>query len=376
MKKKRFSPVLLSIILLLLTVGCGKQTDEKLPLLRVGHALNDHHAPLFIAALNPDYFKKNGGTYLREVEFRKKYDLIHNDRIVAEVRFNSGTGGRKLVSRLITGEADMVLGGVPSALHYIDQGEGLRILSPVMTNGASLILRNDLTADTWDEFIAYARTTKTPLVIGYKAAVSTQNLIFETALKDAGIAYSKEVGNQTAPITLVNMFGAQNLVPSMKNELIDGFICNQPFPAMAETDGIGKTIVQLSELPPKGQWRGIPCCGLIATDSFTRAQQETSRLFATLLMRANLFINTNQPTAISQVSGWLNHPAAIEERSLPTINFLIDYDEAWTRGTNFWVKSMVELGKLNNRVSAAYQEGTLEKLIYDMDLYKQARDQI
>jgi hypothetical protein len=42
----------------------------------------------------------------------------------------------------------------------------------------------------------------------------------------------------------------------------------------------------------------------------------------------------------------------------------------------FWVKNMMEDGKLQGRVKQAYEAGELEKLIYERELYNKARSKM
>lgn len=355
-------------------VNCQK-TEQKIPVLRLGHAPNDHHSPLFIAAMNPEYFKKHGGIYLKEISFREEYDLISNDQHIARVLINSSTGGQELIRKLSEGHFDMALGGVPAILNFIDQGKPMRILAPVMTEGAGFVLHKDLPANNWSEFISYVKTRKQPLKIGYKIALAVQKLIFESALREEGITYSSELGD-SAQITLVNLYGPKNLIPALENNLIDGFVVNQPTVALAEEKGIGKNIALLSDLPPENKWRGNPCCALAGNKSYIETQNSVTGDMITLILRANQFIGKYPQKSSQQIARWLNTPPKAEELSIPTIKFTTNFDESWNRGVDFWVETMIEAGKFQGKVKDAYQTGTLEQLIYNKELYTNAKERL
>ena len=370
--KKTTCVAVLIIIAVFLFGGC-KGKEEPLPSLRIGHAPHDHHSPLYIAASNPDHFKKNGGIYLKEIVPRIQYDLVENDRPIAHVTVDSSTGGSKLIRKLAEDHFDMTFGGFPAMLSYIDKGSSMHIIAPVMAEGAGLVIDKDLPIKNWEEFLAYVRKSKKPVRIGYKIATSVQNLIFERALNETGISYSKELGDPNARIVLVNMYGAKNLIPGLKNGLIDGFVIMQPFLALAEESGEGKVITMLNELPPGEKWEGHPCCALAGNDAYVKSQPKVVEAMVTLLFRANQFINENPEKSAQDIAKWLGVPINIEKKSIPTIQFTTEFSEEWNQGMDFWVENMVEQGKLQGKVKEAHKAGELENLLYDRELYDKAR---
>ncbi len=368
------SPFLMLFVLAagLLLSGCGKP-EADLPVVRVGHAPHDHHSPLYVAAMNPDYFKENGGIYLREIAYRKDYELVVEERPVARLLIESSTGGRELIRKLSEEQFDISFGGVPAMLELIDRGRPIRILAPIMAEGAGLIVDKDLPIATWSEFLDYVRRSERPLRIGYKIATSVQNLIFEQALIDSGIRFASDPDDVSAEIMLVNLHGAKNLIPAMENGLIDGFVVMQPFLALAQTRKSGKLIALLKDMPPEEQWRGHPCCALAANDTFVQSHARIAEILTELLLRANRFIIDYPEQSARQIADWLGLPAEVEERSLPTIKFTSDMDQAWDSGVAFWVESMIERGLLRGKIKDAYSKGELSELIYDKKTYETAR---
>jgi len=69
-------------------------------------------------------------------------------------------------------------------------------------------------------------------------------------------------------------------------------------------------------------------------------------------------------------------PPSVEQKSIPTIEFTNDFSESWDRGVDFWVKSMIDTGKLNKSVRQAYDRDQLEKEIYNLELYTRARSHL
>ena len=353
----------------LVLAGC-QPADKPLPLLRIGHAPHDHHAPLYIAAMNPGYFKEHGNLYLKEVVFRKEYQLMNGEQPLARVVIEASTGGGNLIRRLAEEQLDMSLGGVPAMLQFIDQGSPIHILAPMMAEGSGLVVNKTLPAGNWPEFVAHARQRQTPLKIGYKIGISVQNLIFEEALKREGISFSHNEEEPAAKIQLINLSGAQNLLPALENGLIDGFIVNQPQIAQAEEQRVGKTVAMLNELP---QWEGHPCCALAGLDGFVRSQPQATEAMVTLLLRAIAYINQHPAESAAQTARWLEVSPAVEARSIPTIKYLQEFDASWHRGIEVWVQAMISSGALTDKVKKAHETGTLSEQLYDLEVYGKAR---
>lgn len=370
-------PAILLLVTLLFTAACSSQSSKEIPLLRIGHAPHDHHAPLYIAAMNPDYFKHHGGIYLRQINFRSDYELVEGDRPLARVVINQSTGGEKLIRNLDENLNDLSFGGVPAMLSYIDRGSDFKILLPVMSEGGGLVVRKDLPVSNWQEFAALVRQEEKPFKIGYKTAVSVQNLIFETALQAEQIPFAQSNGDNTGvDIVLINLFGAKNLIPALENGIIDGFVVNQPFVAMAMHKGSGKLIAQLGDLPPAGKWKNNPCCALAGNNQYVSSQPQAVQALLTLLLRANSFIGQYPEQSAGQIAEWLGIEPEIERLSLPTISFNLEYTEDWNRGVDFWVESMVTAANLNSKVKVAYEQGMLRPTVYNMELYARARQKM
>lgn len=373
----RSGPAALLLCLLLPLHGFASPPPVQVPLIRIGHAPNDHHSPLYIAAMNPDYFKAHGGLYLKQISPRKEYQLMDGDRLLADITISSSAGGEKLVRTLDEGLNDLSFGGVPALLNFVDKGSELKILLPTMADGSGLVVRPDLPAGNWQEFVVLARTGPEPIRIGFKTALSVQVLILEAALQAEQIVYSKDgTAKEGARVILMNLAEEKNLLPALENGIIDGLVINQPFVAMAEHKGSGRTLARLSELPPKGNWQLTPCCALAGNTKYVAAHPLEVEALLTLLLRANRFLSEYPEESSRQVAEWLGVAPEVERLSLPTITFTTDYSGHWHRGVDFWIDSMVAAGKLKNRVKNGRETNSLPATVYDMEIYSRARDNI
>lgn len=356
---RSFGAVVLAILGLL--SGCNDPQPPP-PVLRVGHAPHDHHAPLFVAATYPDRVHTETGVHLRELEFAKRYDLVEGARTMARLSIDASTGGRELIRRLGEDQLDLSFGGVPAILVQIDQGAPIRMLAPVMTDGAGLVMSNALPVRSWAEFLDFARQPrKEPLRIGFKAELSVQNLVFEQRLADAGISFAYSLDTSDVQIQLLNLSGARHLVPALRHGLVQGFVSMQPYLALAEADGSGRLITLLSGMTDAVSGRGYPCCAIAARTAALAAHSEIIAPFVDLMRVATDFIRTEPELSADAVSAWLGTTPAIERRSLSTTRFSMERDADWDQGVLRWCERMQAPGLL----SGALGRGVTETALFD-----------
>jgi NitT/TauT family transport system substrate-binding protein len=339
-------------VMICASAACSSPDLSSAPVIRVGHAPHDHHSPLYVAAFAPDHFRKNGGLYLREVVARSEYDLMDGGSIAARVLVDSSTGGKEIIRRLAENHLDVTFGGVPAMLSAIDRGRDIRIIAPVMAEGAGLVVPAGSPLGSFDDFVDHVRERPSPFRVGYKAGGSVQNLIFERALAEKGITFSKDLEDEKSQVILVNVHGPKNLIPSMEGSVIDGFVVMQPYLALAESRGAGKTI------------------------AYVDAESAAVESFLVLMMRANRYIVRYPDRSARAVAAWLDLPLEVEEASLPTIRFIVDLDSDWNRGVDFWIETMIETGFVKGHVKEAFSAGKHRQLLYDEELFRRARNRI
>lgn len=363
-------------ILMILFISIACETRKEIPLVRIGHAPHDHHAPLYIAAVKQKYFNSKSGVYLKEVDYKKSYQLFKNDKLIANVQIDSGTGGINLIRKLDEKIIDLSFGGVPAMIDMIDTGSKIKIVAPVMSEGAALVVGNDIPVSDWDSFIEYVRNTADPVRIGYKVDKSVQNIIFETALKSEHLSYSRSLSAINVDVVVVNLHGPKNIIPALNAKIIDGFVVMQPYPALAEYRGVGKIIAHLRTLPPSHKWEDHPCCALAAGDDFINNESEVLEALIELFRYASTFIIENPAESAEIVSAWLGTPKDVELTSIPSIKYLNEFSGDWDDGVDFWIKSLVEKGDLSGRVKDSYLNSNVEKVLYDKSIYNKINQRL
>lgn len=372
MASVRMFPLSLCAAVLAVGSACSGRPAE-LPQARVVYASNDHHAALFVAASLPEYFRNNGDLWLKEVVPRREYLLIDRGHETARVHLTMAPGGDELVRMLSQDQADIALGGFPSMVQAVDLGEPLRVAAPLMIGGTGLVVGKGVEATDWEGFVTAARRAGEPLRIGYRAQGSVQALALERALRIAGIPVARENSDGRAKVVLVDLHGAENLIPALKAGVIEGFTVMQPFLARAEEEGAGRVIAFIEDFDD-GQGKGFyPCCAVGMRTSFAQGERRLAASLLTLLLRANRLLAERPAEVVPLVARWLGEKESVEARSLPTIRFVTDFDGQWERGALSWAKAMTAQGKLQGIAAEAARGERLGEVIYDRPLFDAAR---
>lgn len=355
------------IILLVFSTSCKK--NDSIPLMRVGYAKHDHHSALFVAVSNPEYFKKNGGIYLKEIEPKKKYLLMNIDKAAAEVLIEESPGGKELIQNLAEDKYDIALGGVPSIIHFIDRGYDIKMINPLMTDGAGFVMNKKFNIKTWNDFLSYIKKAGRPVKIGYKMDLSVQNLLTEEIFRENAITFSKDYADNSKMVKLINLHGEKNMIPSLMNSSVDGFVAMEPYLSQSEYLGIGNIVAYMNEIPSSKKMNGVPCCALAGNCKYTTKNMEASSVFVSLIMKSTRYIQENPDKSAEYVSLWLGMPLEVEKRSIPGIKFLIDLSTEWNRGISYWLASMINNEEIKGEIKKAAEEGRLNETLYNKRLY-------
>jgi NitT/TauT family transport system substrate-binding protein len=370
--------IILSVALIA-ACGCTGEKEQngsadKVPQIKLGHVGQDHHAALYFMAENPEMFKKDIGIYLKEMKFRVMYELIENGRTLARIETIKVKGGSGMPAAMERGEIQIGFGGVAAEAFQIDRGAEARIIAPLQTEGDMLVMKPDCSATDWNSWVEWVKKRERPVLIGYKAPVAVAKLIFERALKAEGIKYGKKIG-EGVKIVLVHTQGEKQTIPSLARGAVDGFVMNQPVPAVAVHKKLGKIICHLADLPPKGMWKEHPCCALYARKDLLKKHPEAIKAFLKLLLYATWKMGQVPELAVKSTSAWTKYSVEIESTSVPSITYLAVPTKEWLNGVKTWAKVMNEIGKFSKSLRGK-KPGEIAREIVDFRLLKQAWDEL
>jgi len=163
----------------------------------IGYLLSDHDAPLFVLVKNWEYFKEKYNTYLKPksdkdgaVNFA---ELYVNGEKVCDVDLVVANAGPELMTALQSNNIQYAIAGTPPYLSSIDIQTGLKILSPIMTEGSALVVNASAPVKNWDDFVKWAIQRSAEgnnLKIAIPQPNSIQDIQLQSAIKSAKIKYS------------------------------------------------------------------------------------------------------------------------------------------------------------------------------------------
>lgn len=360
----------LSFIVIML-ITCA---EREIPVLKVGYVGHDHQSALYVAALEYERTEKDAAVWLKEVEPKKHYELVKNNKKIADIELYLSGGGSKMPTLMSQGHFEVGFGGVAAVAFFIDKGSPMKIIAPLHTKGDMLVLAPENPVTSWQEFVAWMKKNKEPVRIGFKNPVAVAKLIFERALEEEGLTYSSDKSDRNIDVLMIHMKGEENLVPGLQNKIIDGYVSNNPWCAIAETKGIGKCVADLNELPP-GIWKDHPCCCIAATDSAIAQKKGIIKEFLKLIILATQYANEDPQMHIRDASKWIGTSIEVEEKSIPTSGFTTNPDDEWKRATQVWIDEMNRLGKLTDKLKNKKGKD-VEEILYDFSVLNQAAKEL
>lgn len=369
MKKTIYLSAFLLICMVSL-LSC-KQKGEAV---RVGHVGHDHHIALFVALDNAAQYAKESGINIRVIEDQKLYGLFDGGKKVADIEIVRVGGGSKMPTALAQEIIDIGFGGVAPVLACADSGAPVKLISPLHYKGDMFVVRPDFEARTWEEFVAIAKTAPRPLRIGYKNPVAVAKLVFEEALKHEGIIFGGDLSQENLQVHMVNVKGGGKLNVGLSGGLVDGYVGNNPFPAIAVENQIGRIICDLEDLPP-GTFRNHPCCCIAAN---TKALEERSEAIVDLLilfLQANETINKDLDKAVASAVRWIGTSESVERMSIPTSGYSMEPSAEWHETMGKWIEAMNGLSVFRGKLKGREPE-EVPQIAYDLSLLEEARKRL
>jgi len=342
--------------------------------LRVGHVGHDHHIALFVAADNAAQYAEATGINLKMVKDQELYELYDNATKVADVEIVKVGGGSKMPTALAQGVINVGFGGVAPVLASVDSGAPVKLIAPLHYKGDMFVVRPDLAAQTWEEFVALAKAAEKPLRIGYKSPVACAKVIFEEALRHEGIPFGGDPSRDDIQVHMVNVKGGGKLNVALSGGLIDGYAGNNPFPAIAVEKKMGRIVCDLEDLPP-GTFRNHPCCCIAANEKALTAKADAIADLLVLFLQANETINSDMDKAVASAVRWIGTSEAVERMSIPTSGYSMEASPLWHETMSQWVEAMNGLQVFRGKLKDLDVQN-VPQIAYDFSLLDKARNRL
>lgn len=342
--------------------------------IRVGHVGHDHHTALFVAADNAADYAKVSGIGLKSVRDQKFYELHDEGKKVADVEIVKVGGGSKMPTALAQNIIEVGFGGVAAVFASVDSGAPVKLIAPLHYKGDMFVVQPDFQAKTWSEFVAAAKATDRPLRIGYKDPVAVAKLVFEEALKHEGITFGGDPSAENLQVHMVNVKGGGKLNVALSGGLVDGYVGNNPFPAIAVEKGMGRIVCDLEDLPP-GTFRNHPCCCIAANVGAIATKGDAIVDLLVLFLQANETINKDLDKAVAAAIRWIGTSETVEKASIPTSGYSMEPSQQWRGTMAKWIQAMNGLDVFRGKLKGVDPEQA-QALAYDLSLLDKARKKL
>jgi NitT/TauT family transport system substrate-binding protein len=307
------------------------------------------------------------GIYLEPLG-EKYYALIEDGSKILEIEFVQSQGAINLPNNMVADLFDIGFGGVVPFAASADQGSGVRIISPLHSRGDMLVVAADnQDVNDWESFSQWVRDREEPVVIGYKSPSAVALLLMESALTAEGLTWSMQ-GNPEpgSDVLLFNAQGQPNLNPALQNGTIQGYVSNNPACALAEHNGIGKCVAELSDLPP-GDFMDHPCCAIASTEDLIAQRPDDVAAALRLFAAATEYINDYPDDAAETAAEWIGNPVEVEIVSMATSGYDMHLTDGWLANMEAILDNMRGLGAFTGPLSQGDGE-TDASVLYDFSL--------
>jgi NitT/TauT family transport system substrate-binding protein len=317
------------------------------PTLKVGYIFTTHHTPFIVAAQKGEAFK-DMGVYLRPVVAKDRYELVAGGKPIAVFQLIVTKSGSETAALFARNQLDLGMASVTAIMAGIDKKTPMKILSPLQTEGMGLVVPKDSPLKDWNSFLEHLKSTKKPVKIGYHSPTSAPRIVLEGALKQAGIKVTEDPNEQSAQVLLADLKETTNMIPALASKQVDAIVGPSPFPEVAVNRGVGRIIVDLRDLPPKGYWHDFPCCITVASDQTIVTHPEVVQKFVELMAKTNAWCNKNKLEAGTLTAQWIGLPADTAKSSM--LVFLPKFTQSWMKNADKLMSILNGMGNFKGQL--------------------------
>lgn len=347
--------------------GVGAK-EEKLPELKVAYIFTDHHTSFMLAAEKGEAVKA-GTLYLKEVVNRQKYVLMNGNKPLANIEVIVAKSGSETTTMMAQGHIDISLASSSAIISAIDKGAKMKILCPVHTEGIGFVVDKNSKINSWDDFLQFVKKSEQPVKVGYHSPTSAPIILLEAALQAAKISYTSNPADRKADILLVDLKGTNNLIPALNSKQVDAWVAPSPYPALAETTGVGKMVLDMKNLPPKGKWYDFPCCVVAANDKTIQTYPEVVQAFVSVVAAAASYADNHKDEAAKVTATWTGVAEEAAKRS--SIKYTADPTKEWIDNLGLVYDAMMKADQLNVQL-ANKNYYDIQNLLFDFSFIRKA----
>jgi NitT/TauT family transport system substrate-binding protein len=334
--------------------------------------LSDHHAPLMVLARNWELFQQKYNICLKPVTEDKLYDFMYEGSKLARVRIIPTAKGPDLEKLVAQGSVDVGISGTQAIIMSVDRGVETKLVSPLQTAGNVFVLKKELGINTFDEWATQVKGGGKQFKIGTPGPDTVAVIIFRSALESVGITSTDDATDKKADVLFMNMKGHGNLVAALSNNITDGIIGAQPFPAVTVKNGTGTFILNLQDAPPGGKWQDHACCSVEATESFMTRDRDLAVKTMELIALGVEATNADKAMTAKTCSSWLGVEEDVEQSALTSHNYTITPSERWMQSVYTYAETMDAMKLFTGKLQGKHNKD-LDPLVFDFQYMEEAR---
>ncbi len=185
--------------------------------------------------------------------------------------------GPEEMSAFAAGELDMgYVGEAPATTAVANGAARVQVLAQVNTEGSAIMVGKD------------AKIAKVSELANKSVAVPGHSTV-----QDFLVRKSLEQNKVPADKVKIIVVKPPEMIGALRTNQIDAFIAWEPYPAKAQTMGVGKVLVTSAHI-----WPGHPCCVLVVDDKFLKARPADAMKMVAAHVKATNFINQHPKEAL------------------------------------------------------------------------------
>jgi len=359
LKNLKFTILFLTLTALFLVPAARA---AEIPTLKVGYIFTTHHTPFMVAATKGEAFKSMG-VYLRPLIAKDRYELVADGKPIASFQLIVAKSGTETASLFARNQLDLAMASVTAMMSGIDKGIPIKILSPLQTEGMGLVVPKESPLKDWNSFLAYVKTAKKPVKVGYHSPTSAPKIVLEGSLKSSGIRVTNDPTNMSAQVLLVDLKETTNMVPALASKQVEAIVGPSPFPEVAVSRGVGKIIVNLRDLPPKGYWYDFPCCVTAASEQTIAKHPDVVQKFVELIAKTNVWCNKHRIEAGTLTAEWIGLPKDTAKTS--QLVYLPKFTKNWMHNADKYLTILNSMGNFTGRLKGK-TINEIKPILFDM----------
>ena len=166
---------------------------------------------------------------------------------------------------------------------------------------------------------------------------------------------------------MVDIKSMSNVIPSFTAKQIEFAVVNTPTSEVIEAKKQGHIVLQMKELPPKGEWESFPCCCVAGSDAIVKAHPEAVAAYVKLITESSKWCMANKLEAAKVTSEWYGLDADIIAKA--DIEFSTKVTPTWLKNAALYPDMLNQLGQLTGAL-----KGKKLADVYDLVFGKKLAD--